>query len=252
MAARCSFDGYLSEALRDRIICGLRNEATQRHLLTKGDVDLAHTIELAQGMEDAQKDARALKTGSPDLAVGQVSRGPRAPRSRPVPKRTDSESKPRVCYRCGNPSHFARNCPHREATCHKCSKKGHLARACRGGGKSKLQANCITSDKGNPASDLDPIQTVHQVGTCSSNPRPYKVTLDIDGVPVEMEIDTWAAVSIISEATQKRLFPKARLSKSSVALRTYSFEPLTVLGQMKVKVSYQGYKGIHILPSSAG
>ena len=38
-----------------------------------------------------------------------------------------------------------------------------------------------------------------------------------------------------------------RLSKSSVALRTYSSNPLTVLGQMKVSVSYQGYKRIHIL-----
>ena len=62
-----------------------------------------------------------------------------------------------------------------------------------------------------------------------------------------MEIDTGAAVSIISEATQKRVFPKARLRKSSVALQTYSSEPLTVLGQMKVKVSYQGYKGTHSL-----
>ena len=80
-----------------------------------------------------------------------------------------------------------------------------------------------------------------------SNPRPYKVTLDLNGLPLEMEIDTGAAVSIISEATQKRVFPKARLRKSSVALQIYSSEPLTVLGQMKVKVSYQGYKGTHSL-----
>ena len=88
---------------------------------------------------------------------------------------------------------------------------------------------------------------MHHVG--SSNPRPYKVTLDFDGVPIEMEIDTGAAVSIISESTQKIVFPKARLSKSSVVLRTYSFEPVTVhvLGQMKVKVSFQGYKDTHSL-----
>ena len=195
-------------------------------------------------MDAAQKDARALKSGTPDLTVGQVSRGPRAPRSRPVPKRSDSGSQPRVCYRCGNASHFSRNYPYREATCRKCNKKRHLARVCRGAGKSKPQANCIT-DKVDLASDPDHIQTVHQVG--SSNPRPYKVTLDLDGLPLETEIDTGAAVSIISEATKKRVFPKARLRKSSVALQTYSSEPLTVLGQMKVKVSYQGYKGTHSL-----
>ena len=55
MAARCSFDGYFSEALRDRIICGLRNEATQRHLLTKGDVDLTQTIELAKAWKPRRR-----------------------------------------------------------------------------------------------------------------------------------------------------------------------------------------------------
>ena len=70
LASRCSFDGYLSKALRDRIVCGLRNEATQKHLLTKGDVDLANTIEIVQSMEAAQKDVRALKLSSQDLTVG--------------------------------------------------------------------------------------------------------------------------------------------------------------------------------------
>ena len=31
----CEFEGYLEEALRDRFVCGLRNEATQKRLLTK-------------------------------------------------------------------------------------------------------------------------------------------------------------------------------------------------------------------------
>ena len=161
-ASCCSFDGYLSEALRDRIVCGLRNEAKQKHLLTKGDVDLANTIEIAQSMEAAQKDTWALKSSSLDLRVGQLFQGSRASRSRATPKPTDSESPTKSCYRCGNPSHFAQNCPHREAICHKCGKKGLLARACRGVGKSKPQTNCLTSDKSKDlASDADPIQTVH-------------------------------------------------------------------------------------------
>ena len=79
------------------------------------------------------------------------------------------------------------------------------------------------------------------------HPIPYKVTLQLNGLSVEMEIDTGAALSIISEATQKPVFPKAHLSKSSVALQTYSSEPFTVLGQMKVSVSYNGYDGNHSL-----
>ena len=55
---------------------------------------MVQTIELAKGMEAAQKDTRALKSGTPYLTVGQVSRGSRVPRSRPVPKPADSELQP--------------------------------------------------------------------------------------------------------------------------------------------------------------
>ena len=129
----CSFDGYLSEALRDRIVCGLRNEASQKHLLTNGDVDLANTIEIAQSMEAAQKDVRALKLSSPNLRVGQVFRGSQVSRNLSTPKRTHSESQTKLYYCCGNPSHFPRNCQHREAICHQCSKAGHMTRTCHGG-----------------------------------------------------------------------------------------------------------------------
>ena len=65
--------------------------------------------------------------------------------------------------------------------------------------------------------------------------------------PVEMEIDTGAAVSLISESTRKSLFPTPQLSKSSVALCTYSSEPLTVLGQLSVQVCCKDYMDTHSL-----
>ena len=54
-----------------------------------------------------------------------------------------------------------------------------------------------------------------------------------------MEVDTGAAVSVVSEATNKRLWPERILRPAAVRLKTYSGSPLTVLGQMQVKVKYQ-------------
>ena len=47
LAARCSFGSHLQEALRDRLICGLKSEAMQKRLLTEEDVTLAKATEIA-------------------------------------------------------------------------------------------------------------------------------------------------------------------------------------------------------------
>lgn len=62
-----------------------------------------------------------------------------------------------------------------------------------------------------------------------------------------MEIDTGAAVSLMSLKTQKSLFPSTVLAKPNIQLRTYTSDPITVVGKMSVEVKYNGYKGRHTL-----
>ena len=40
LAEHCDFGDHLEEALRDRLVCGLRNETTQRRLLAEADLTL--------------------------------------------------------------------------------------------------------------------------------------------------------------------------------------------------------------------
>ena len=53
-----------------------------------------------------------------------------------------------------------------------------------------------------------------------------------------MEIDTGAAVSLISEETQKYLFPKGCLCQPKVHLKTYTSESIPVIGVLRVQVNY--------------
>jgi len=55
---------------------------------------------------------------------------------------------------------------------------------------------------------------------------------------VTMEIDTGAAVSVISVNTYQKLFSNVKLSKSTVRLRTYTGEPMVVIGEIDVQVKY--------------
>ena len=51
----------LNEALRDRLICGMRNQTVQKRLLVKADLDFAKALEIAEMEEMAIKDASELQ-----------------------------------------------------------------------------------------------------------------------------------------------------------------------------------------------
>ena len=62
-----------------------------------------------------------------------------------------------------------------------------------------------------------------------------------------IEIDTGAAVSIMSNKTKKAHFPSEVLDKPSMNLRTFMSEPIPVLGQLTVEVHYGAYVGTHLM-----
>jgi len=66
----------------------------------------------------------------------------------------------------------------------------------------------------------------------------------VDNSELEMEVDTGASVSIISEETYNRLWPdqKPTLRESSITVRTYSGEQLTIKGTINVNVQYKDQK----------
>ncbi len=65
---------------------------------------------------------------------------------------------------------------------------------------------------------------------------PMSVALEVNGKPLQMEVDTGAAVSVISTATRDRLFPDCPLTHTSAVLTTYTGERLPLAGEIKVKV----------------
>ena len=54
-----------------------------------------------------------------------------------------------------------------------------------------------------------------------------------------MELDTGAAMSLISESTQKSLFPDITLCLSEVTLRTYTSEVVSVKGELDIHAKYE-------------
>ena len=78
--------------------------------------------------------------------------------------------------------------------------------------------------------------------------KPIFVDVLINDVPISMELDTGAALSVISHATYQNIVQKSRipvLEKSEVKLKTYTGEEVNILGSAKVDVRYHN-QNIHL------
>ena len=136
-----------------------------------------------------------------------MPQGQAARRSEPEPP-----CNAQTCFRCGDPSHSPNECRFRYAECRYCKKTGHI------------QSNCFTKKtadkrrKGNRAHHMTPNDkyeaqhvaheqpgaTYNLFALTGSRPDPIVTTVCVDGKLLSMEIDTGAALSIISEETWKQ------------------------------------------------
>ena len=78
------------------------------------------------------------------------------------------------------------------------------------------------------------------------------VQMQINGRKLNMEVDTGAALSVISEATRLTVFPKDTLHPSNLVLKTYTNERMEVIGTLNVRVVYRNQKRKLVLVVVAG
>jgi len=262
LATHCEFKDYLDEALRDRFVCGLNSEAIQKRLLTEDKLDLKRALELAQGMEAAHRNAQVLQEGNGTSEITMSHSSNSAPnvvaqmqdeeidRVGKYPRPQGASGTGRSCYRCGRGDHMAHSCVHKDSICHNCKKPGHLARVCRSQSQSKVsitkQHHWVeqTMSKCEGATDLEE-DVIFNVS--SKTTPPYMVVMEINGQSVTMEIDTGAAVTVMSQECWEARFAGLTLEQPTLCLRTYTAEKMTVLGETSVLVRYGKYKGTHKL-----
>ena len=61
-----------------------------------------------------------------------------------------------------------------------------------------------------------------------STTKPIRVEVQVNGKPLSMEVDTGAAVYLISYRKLKQVLPRIKVNKTSVVLRTYTSEIIPV------------------------
>lgn len=72
LASSCEFGQFLDDALRDRFVVGLAEEAYHRQLLTEKDLTFKEACDIALGLELAHKDTKELSGHSERQKVHKV------------------------------------------------------------------------------------------------------------------------------------------------------------------------------------
>ncbi|XP_064396342.1 uncharacterized protein K02A2.6-like [Halichondria panicea] len=240
----CNFGASLNAALRDRIVGGINNEATQKRLLGERALTYQRAVEISQSVETSDANLREMKPvpikTEPVFQIGRER------------QETQTANKLTQCSRCGTEGHLPTTCRFKDKYCNFCKKKGHIARVCRNrlqqaeawrpkhSRKNVRYLEEETTSESEDAEDyIKMVADISQVKRRERSP-PIRVTMSVSGVDLDFEVDTGASVSLMGEADYSKLFPKHPLVQSEVRLQTYLGEPISVVGSVVVKVEYGG------------
>ena len=109
------------------------------------------------------------------------------------------------CFRCGG-RHPSLTCTCKTWLCNSCGKKGHVARVCRSRSSARTTSKQKKQEVDRPARNESSPEQVHTLFYVKHRPHPpLTLTVRLNEAKLSMEVDTGAAVSLISDTTFKGL-----------------------------------------------
>ena len=251
LAQECEFSGFLNDALCSQLILGLTSDKLRKALLCEKNLNFKKAVEISLSLETANKDALEIQQG----LKKNFSQRPSVNEIKPASKNLFN---PKPCFRCLKTNHKEDRCFFKNAECSICHKVGHIKSACK---FKKLNQHAQSNQSSRNSSDSKKqfkngsTKTVNaeyateesetlllNVNNNLTTSAPIIVTPTINGVTLQMELDTGAAVSIISGEEFFKL-PGVSLEKSNMKLTSYTGDEIPVLGEATVNVKYEEFEG---------
>ena len=208
--------------IRDRLVCGINHDTIQPRLLAEKELTFERAFEVAQSVEAAEKNSKIIRNGSngkqETLHYSETGFTHKD-------RKSDKEFKKLpTCYSCGGP-HLAPSCRFKENICRFCKKKGHVEKVCRSKANPKQSLSAPNRNFYVQEEQTLQLEDAEAYGmyTVNSNTR-KAIILDVylNDIPIKMELDTGASLSIISSTIYKAITQQSlssSLEKSTILLK---------------------------------
>ena len=230
-AATCDFPSIndpQDEALRQRFICSVNNEAVLKAIFKIKDTDLnfAKAIQIAIETEDAAKVAKETVYGTKPQPVHKIKQKQKRGQQQSQKQTSSITNNAGKCYRCGR-SHNAAECNFKDAKCNFCHKVGHLEAVCR---TKKYQLQHSGQRSAKPIKRITKAELVHAILEDVSKDTPrLEVPVKIQDRQFTMELDTATSGNFVSLPVWKQL-GKPKLEDVRHRYESASKHNLPVLG----------------------
>ena len=229
VAANCDFGQYLTKALRNQLVFGVRNPRIRNRLIEERNLTLEKAKQIALAMEAAGDGAEVLNSRSAEVLN---SRGAEVKEVNIVSNTTKKNVE---CYRCGE-SHFAYVCKHKRTVCKKCGKIGHLQRVCRTNNRSKSVR--LIDEQHQDSEENEEVNSIliNNLYQNANHTAKIYITLKVNNTKIQFEVDSGSPFSIISMNDKQRWFKDIPIRESDIKLQSYCGGSIKLFGTISVIV----------------
>nr|XP_022295054.1 uncharacterized protein K02A2.6-like [Crassostrea virginica] len=248
-AQPCEFEHLSDGLIRDRIVCGIKDEVCRARLLRESDLTLKKAIDICRAQEMSTKQLKSLK-GSEEQAVAAIRKSTSSKKfsSSKNTKRTENQrpesSSGKSCRNCGR-KHMIGECPAYGKTCNSCHKKNHFEKYCfskQNKSAMKIHTVGVPYDVNSDVETELFIGTLH-VDSVDPDKSDWTETLTINEHSVVFKLDTGAQANIIPKHIFDKLeLPDKQLTDSKVRLVAYGGTEITAEGTKILECSVRDRK----------
>ncbi|KAJ8044099.1 hypothetical protein HOLleu_11471 [Holothuria leucospilota] len=235
----CEFGPLRDDLIRDRIVCGIRDDNVKRRLLREAKLTLQTALDICRASEVTLTQMKTLSSEKAVLVAAKSTR------SRPTSKPGKNTSHKSLCGRCGNKRHRSEeDCPAMGELCRNCKRPNHFAKVCRtkkdtgqySAGRNVSSVQQMDNDDTTDGNEFF-------VGVTNTPGKPLKnnswtVNLSLESKTVTVQIDTGAQCNVMSQKTYSTL-SKERLIKVKDNLVGFGGQKLRPIGRTQLECSYK-------------